>query len=183
MTMNPQNIAEEIASRVNCYHIADWAEQLAAHLAVAPTLLLPETPALRHVPLLGRKGVVLVFRYPQAEQHSRSDPQKWALEDVTFFPQEHVEHGRWPYSLPWGLDATGESPDSARSKLSNDTAGGDARDIAAGDRRITYFLSDARAVELTFGPGMRGLERISVSRLGVAMPEAYFKQESPNSFT
>lgn len=176
--MLPQDIADEIASRVNCYGIADWAEQLAANLAIAPALLLPETPVLRHVPELGRKGVALVFRYPQIEHAPRSDPQRWILTDVTFFLQEQADHGRWPYSLPWGLDATNASPESASAKLGNDITGGSARDIAAGDRRVTYFLSDARAVELTFGPGMHGLERISVSRLGIAMPEAYFNNSS-----
>lgn len=63
--------------------------------------------------------------------------------------------------MPFGLDARNETPDSAKEKLSDD--------IVAGDLRISYFLPDARVMELAFSPTRKGLAEVRIVRLGAEM--------------
>jgi hypothetical protein len=172
--MTPNTVAEQIAARVNCYGIASWAGKLAKLLEVAPELLLPQRSAKRHIPELKGRGMELVFGYPEDDLAGPYDPERWALLEAQFFVKDRSPYGGWRHRLPLELEPLHETPASAQGKLGKDFAGGTSRDIAKGDTRITYFLPDARAVELQFAPGMQGLARVGFSRLGVPMPESYF---------
>jgi hypothetical protein len=169
--MTPDSLADEIAQRVNCYGLVRWAGELAQTLGIAPALLIPVRPVEKHIPELRDMGLELVFGY-RGELGGIADPERWLLRQVRFHVQAHAAYGAWRQRLPFSLDARNETPASAEGKLGTDRSGGSPREIAHGDTRITYFLPDGRAVELHFAAGMRGLERVGVSRLGKAMPES-----------
>ena len=149
---------QEIADRINRYGIADWLRLLAASLGKNFHDLIPIAPVARHEIELPEWGLTLILSHPHAGHIDAGAPDRWVLESARFNPLAAA--------LPFELDARNETPDSAKAKLSDDTVAGN---IIAGDARISYFLDDARVVELTFASGLKGLTSVQVVRLGGAM--------------
>ena len=159
MTTDATTWSNQIAERINCYGLADWLRQLAAWLNTTPHGLIPVAPVDRLEIDLPERGLHLIFNHPHAGNTAIADFDRWVLEQAIFYPSA---------ALPFGLDAQVETSASAQAKLGDDSAGGSPRNIAAGDRRISCFLDDARVVELSFGPQMTGLTRVWLVRLGRA---------------
>ncbi|MBP1853427.1 hypothetical protein [Rhizobium halophytocola] len=76
-------------------------------------------------------------------------------------------------SMPFSLDPQGETLDSVVTKLTDNIARGSPSAIAAGDRRVSFFLENARVIELTFNEGMEGFSRILMARLGSSISALY----------
>ncbi len=150
------NLSEQIAVRVNCHGIGDWLSWLAVSHGKTFYDLFPIAAAAQHEIPLPQRGVTLVLRHPHAGDAEMADPERWILESAIFDPLTA--------SLPFGLDARSETPDTAKAKLSGD--------IVVRDLRVSYFLPDARVVELTFTPGLKGLTGVQVVRLGAEMEYA-----------
>ncbi|WP_156655665.1 hypothetical protein [Methylobacterium platani] len=69
-------------------------------------------------------------------------------------------------AMPLGLDAARETLATATAKLSTATVGGSPAELAAGDRRISFFIDGGRVIELRFLDGLVGFDRLLVARLG-----------------
>lgn len=83
--------------------------------------------------------------------------------------------GQYPRGdLPFELDTEQETPTSAFTKLGTDTNDLSQTPLAKGDRRQSWFLDDARVIELRWRENLIGLEQVAISRLG--MPQDF--QES-----
>lgn len=166
--MHQHDWSQEIADRINCHGIASWLRQLAAALDKSFHDLVPIAPAARHEIDISEWGITLTLSHPHAGHVEIGDPNRWVLESARFHPLA---------ALPFDLDARNETPDSAKAKLSDDTVAGNS---TAGDLRISYFLDDARVVELTFVPGMKGLANVLVVRLGTGMEYPNAESEALN---
>ena len=169
--MNDKMLADALCTRINCYSLGAWLAELAHHLDVPLSALLPVPPLPRHEFTVPRRGLHLVFAHPHAGHVDVGDPERWELTEAKFFFLPG-EPGVWRDAAPFALDPGTETPASAKQKLSDETSGLSSRAIAQGDRRMSYFLDDARVVELTFRAGMVGLERIHIVRLGSAQDYA-----------
>lgn len=163
--------AQEIAERINCHGIGAWLAELAHGLDVPLPALLPEPPLTQHASSVPSRGLHLVLTHPHAGHVDVGDPERWELTEATFFFLPG-EAGVWRDALPFNLDAQTETPASAQAKLGDDTSGLSPRALVQGDRRMSYFLDDARVVELTFRADMVGLERLHIVRLGSAQDYA-----------
>ena len=151
--MNDADWSNTIATRVNCYGVADWLRLLAGWLEVNPHRLIPVNPASKLTVEVPDRGLQLLLRHPHAGLALVADPDRWVLEQAIFRPPDAT--------LPFGLDAKTETPDSAQAKLSDEVIG-----PALGDSRASYFLDDGRVVELTFGENLIGVTRVWIVRLG-----------------
>lgn len=176
MTTQEIHWAQQIADRINRYGIGRWLAALAENLDVSFSALAPECPSAKYTFTAPRKGLQIVLTHPHADHVDIGDPERWQLTAAKFYLLKG-EFGVWNNTLPFDLNSESETPNSAKNKLSNDTSGFAFQTIARGDRRISYFLDDARVVELTFRFGMVGLECVHVVRLG----SAQFYDEADNS--
>lgn len=168
MNTHQHDWPQEIADRINCRGIAGWLRLFAAALGKNFHDLVPIAPAARHEIDIPEWGLTLVLSHPHAGHVDAGDPDRWVLESARFHPPAAA--------LPFGLDALNETPDSAKAKLSDDIVVGDS---TAGDRRVSCFLDDARVVELSFAPGLKGLTGVQVVRLGAGM-EYVDKENNPS---
>lgn len=148
--MQTVQFSDQIAARINCYGIDGWLTWLAALHQKTFYDLFPIAAAARHEISMPEKGWTLTLRHPHAGHAELADPERWILESAVFDPQSSL--------LPFGLDAERETPDSAKEKLSND--------IVIRNRLISYFLPDARVVELSFASAGTGLTEVRIVRLG-----------------
>lgn len=145
-----QGTMDEIVQRVNCYGVGPWLEQVLVDLG----LVLPITP----VTLPRSAGLVLKL------EASPSMPPSSDRRDGFFIS---LIEGDDTVPAPLGLDSNGETIDSARAKLSRSIAGGSPAELAAGDRRVSFFIDGGRVIELRFKPNLVGFDRIVVARLGI----------------
>ena len=153
------SIANEAYYRVNCYGIGRWLEAFAFGLGVT----LPDvglSPGVRLVTPRSSGVALTLYRLPDPWPATADPRDRIVLERVEFTP---------PTALPLGLDAATETPDSARLKLSSDTAGGSVADLATGDTRISFFMPAARGIELSFDTNLVGFGRVVLARLGIAL--------------
>jgi hypothetical protein len=140
--MNP----DEIAAHVNFYNNGDFLRDL---FAWTVDQWPPARVALRErftVSSLARDLVLICHRVdlPYADEGD-----ELVVNEVVFGPKSKP-----PFSLDW----TGETPAGAREKLCADTAGtGPA---------ISHFMPEGLVVCPTFAPGMVGLAKVVVVRLG-----------------
>ena len=171
-------LSQQIADRINCYGISDWLRLLAGELNMLPHDLIPIQATVRHE--VECNGLCLRFHHPHAGHVTVADPQRWEMAEAKFnlLPGER---GTWREALPYDLDPEAETPESAQQKLSDETSPISSSAIPRGDRRIAYFMDDARVVELTFRAGMVGLERVYIVRLGSAQDYANVSNAPSNS--
>jgi len=160
----PAAWANAIAERVNCYGIGLWLPTLQAWLGVEPEAWLSDQASTPLDIVASARGVVLRMR-PLPSLTTTPAPfrnQHWVLEDALFDGAAARERPS-VCALPFGLDPVAETPASARLKLHTD-------DIVVGKgeakQRMSFFLDDARIVELSFGQDMTGIEQLRVVRLG-----------------
>jgi len=96
------------------------------------------------------------------EAYTKASPEEQpmflVLDNITFDTKKLLEAGE---PLPFGLNYEGETVQSAMQKLKTDDT---TEHLATGDGRISFFLDDARVVELTFSEDGR-IINILVSRL------------------
>jgi len=85
-------------------------------------------------------------------------PMFLVLDNITFDTKKLLEAGE---PLPFGLNYEGETVQSAMEKLKTDDT---TEHMATGDGRISFFLDDARVVELTFSEDGK-IVQILISRL------------------
>ncbi len=149
-------LADELLARINCFGMGAWlGGVLAGSGQVLPDAGLA-SGALRSARLAPGLTVTL-GRVPVPQ----SDPRD-ALVLV------RVE-GDPTAPMPLGLDPVAETLAGAKVKLSANTAGGSPGEVAAGDRRVSFFLDGARVVELRFAPGLVGFDRFVLARLGAPL--------------
>lgn len=152
----PDFSAETLADRVNCHGLGAWIAALGDHAGAVLRAPLGAGRERVAVPLVRLGVTVTLFR---CEEPDLPEDDQVVFHRVAFDPSRGT--------LPFGLRAEAETMESAKLKLSPDTAGGRTVDRRRGDTRVSYFLpQDARAVELTFGPEMVGLAACQVFRLG-----------------
>lgn len=140
---------EELVQRVNCYGVGPWLGQVLADLEVA----FPTAPVT-----LPRSGGLVLKIDALAPAPQSSDRR-----DAFYISLAEADDTVPP---PLGLDATSETIDSARAKLSPSIAGGSPAEIVAGDRRVSFFMDGGRVIELRYKPNLVGFDRIVVARLG-----------------
>ena len=127
-----------------------------------PAEILSETPVRMASSTNAEHGVTLVLHDPAWQEHRTADPECWVLYDVT------LDAAKAP--LPFGLDPWSETPVSAKTKLSVDTAMGRPVDFRRGNYRVTHFLPDNRVVIVGFKPNLVGIETVSLKRIN-EMPD------------
>ncbi len=145
-------LAAEIAVRINRYGIGPWLLALLDQLGlpVPDGLAAPRTRVtLTH----DRAGLELVLY-----RREKTGVPGWAdalvLERARLTPPQAA--------LPYRLDEFAETFATAQTKLSiNHTGPG---------TRVSYFLDEARVVELTFVPGGSGLTSVLLAALGSELP-------------
>jgi hypothetical protein len=166
------SMVQQMADRANCWGMADWLQKLAVLLRLPANELTPINAT--SIPAASSRlnfnppgfGLNVVMFHPHAQSGvTQLDPDRWALERLTFHFIDQGS-GAWQGQLPFGLDATAETPQSAAEKLSDDHTHFPVSFDAAADRRVSYFLHDARVIECVFLPGGAGLERLGIVRLG-----------------
>lgn len=140
--------ADEIAGKTNRFGIGPWLLALIGRLGAG----VPNGLAIARdrVPIDSPSQGLSLIVYRRAEPGSPNWSDALVMERASF--EADVA------ALPFGLDPMAETATSARGKLSSDTAG-------SGDR-VSYFMPDARVVELTFKAGGVGLQSVLVARLG-----------------
>lgn len=159
------SLSQQIADRINCYGISDWLRVLAGEMNMLPHDLIPIQATTRHE--VECNGLCLRFHHTHAGHVTVADPQRWEMVEAKFSLLQG-ERSAWQGVLPFNLDAEAETPESAKQKLSDETSPISSSAIPHSGWRMSYFLDDARVVELTFRVGMVGLDRIYIVRLGSA---------------
>jgi hypothetical protein len=145
--------ADDLAARINRYGFGDWLKTLLARLG-QPTLPDGLAIARQRVEVAApRLGLTLTL-YRRPDAMGPTLPDGIVLERARFAAS--------PSALPYALDARRETPASAATKLgANHTGPGN---------RISYFLADAKIVELSFADSGEGLQSVLLARLGVEEP-------------
>ncbi|WP_157671061.1 hypothetical protein [Chitinibacter sp. GC72] len=165
-------LADGLAQRLNCRQIGDWLNALALTFAVPISALLPTPTVQSHH--FSAAGLTLTLSHPHAGHVEEGDPNRWLITDVKLDVLGQ-SGARWGYPLPFGLDAQTETPSSAQQKLGDNTTELSARDLAVGDRRQSFFLDKALVIEIVWRPELKGIERITMVRLGgelLQMPDS-----------
>lgn len=171
-TLEINELADNIAQRLNCRQIGDWLNALALTFAQPISALLPIPAAENHI--FNTNGLKLTLSHPHAGHVEAGDPDRWLITDAKFDVLGQ-SGARWDYPLPYSLNALSETPASAQQKLGDNTTEVSARDLARGDRRQSFFLDNALVIEIVWRPELRGIERITLVRLGgelLQMPES-----------
>lgn len=144
--------SDELAEIVGCTGISGWLSQLGPWLGFAADAFPPKSP-MRFAEFENEeKGIRLMLHYPFWDRATSCDPENWT---VHWF---RCDAYRAP--LPFGLDATRETPASARAKLCDDIA--DFPRL----RTVTHYLEDARVVSVEFKPDYVGIAGVTMTRLG-----------------
>ena len=148
--------SDELADLVYCTGVASWLAQLGPWLGFDADTFPPKNP-LRFAEFESQeKGIKIVLHYPFWERGSFCEPQNWTI--------HQLDYDAYHAPLPFGLDALRETPQSARAKLSEDTA-------SFPDRwTVTHYLNDARVVAVEFRRGWVGIAAVHMTRLGGAVP-------------
>ncbi len=143
---------DEIIERVNCYGVGTWLALVLADIGLA-------APAHggSFVTLPRSAGLLLKIEFLESALQS-SDPA-----DAFYIS---LAEGNELVPPPRGLERTDETIDTARAKLSPSIVGGSPSELAAGDRRVSYFMAGGRVVELRFNSSLVGFDRILIARLG-----------------
>ena len=152
--------ANSISDRINCYCIGPWLtsvlEQLGGNLPDG--LAIPRNRVQLSIPA---HGLRLTF-FRRAERSGDDWTESVVLDQAVFSPANA--------KLPFDLDPTSETLASSRVKLSNDMVGN--------NERTSFFLTDARVVELTFCEGGTGIVQVLVARLGCELKFGELRQPS-----
>ena len=135
-------------------------------LGLESHVLMPEPPtSINHE----HHGLSLQLVHPHAGEVAVGDPERWLIRRLLW--SADPESGEWRHALPFGLDAAHETPATAALKLQAEGLGLNAADMAAGDRRQTFFLEEGLVLELAWCGGLSGLERVTAARLGSELLE------------
>lgn len=169
-TLDSASLADALCQRINCRNIGVWLLELAATLELPPVALMPEPPVARHDIVVPHRGLRLVLTHPHAGDVDVGDPDRWLITEAQFGLSGQFD-ANWREALPFGLDATSETPETIVTKLGSEADGLSKKALAAGDRRQSYFMDDALVVEVTWKPELKGLERIWIVRLGAELLE------------
>ncbi|KUZ85502.1 hypothetical protein WI40_33125 [Burkholderia ubonensis] len=169
ISMDRDDIANEIFARIGCFDIAAWLSELAETLAIDRFELMPVPAVESKVVTVSQQGLTLTLHHPHAGYVEEGDPARWVLTNAEFNVAGGND-GNWAGALPCGLDKHASTPESASAILGDATSGLTPADIAAGDLRQTYFLNDGRVVEITWSRTLVGIERLHMAKLGVHMP-------------
>jgi len=152
----------EASQRIGCCGISDWLPDFASWAELTPFECPPSTLAAKIDYTSVSRGLKITLLYPFADRASFADSQAWVLYGM------QIDAAALP--LPFGLDVHGETPKSARRKLSDDTAFGRSVDLRDGNHRIVHYLADGRVVGVIFKPSMVGIEGLHLQRI-VTMPD------------
>ncbi|SDA32877.1 hypothetical protein SAMN02799622_05345 [Methylobacterium sp. UNC378MF] len=153
MTVTP-TLMDEAVQRINCYAVGAWLERLLTAAGQPLPAAAGPTPGIALPRVSG-----LVFRIG-------SVPAQPSLSDSRDLFHLITIEGNGTAPMPLGLDAAAETISSASAKLSQSVVGGSSAELASGDRRISFFMSGGRVIELRFGPSLVGFDRILIARLG-----------------
>lgn len=147
--------SDELADLVYCTGVAGWLTQLGQWLGFGTEVFPPKDP-LRFAHFENKeKGIKITLHYPFWDCAPFCDPQNWTIHQLDY----DAYHAR----LPFGLDALRETPETAKAKLSDDTA-------SFPDRwTVTHYLNDARVVAVEFRPDWLGIAAVHMTRLGGAV--------------
>ncbi|WP_162561258.1 hypothetical protein [Methylobacterium terrae] len=147
-------LMDEAVRRINCIAVGAWLEAWLAALGLPlPTAFGPTGEAVtpRASGLVLRIGAL-------ARAQGLPDPRDRlhliAIEADASAP------------MPLGLDPDGETLATATARLSSSIVGGSPGELAAGDRRVSFFMEGGRVIELRFLDGLVGFDRLLVARLG-----------------
>lgn len=157
-------LADAICDHIGCLGMAQRLPKLARALNVATDVVMPAPPRSPHVVDLPAQGLRLVLRHEGQDAQTSDDPDLWVITDAQF-------RAPWGCGVPFELNVQTETPDWAAHKLGGETQPCTAKALAQGDRRQSYFLDDARVVEIVWKPRLIGIERIGVARLGRALDQ------------
>lgn len=148
--------SEELARLVYVVDIEGWLRQLGAWLGLPIGEFPPSAPA-RFVHVENKEmGIHFVLHYPFWDSATHCDPRCWTIHQLDF------DAASAP--LPFDLDKTRETPETARAKLSDDTA-----DFLADRNTVTHFLDDGRAVAVEFDATLVGIKAVHMTRIGGAV--------------
>lgn len=152
----------EAAQRIGCCGLAEWLLEFASWAELTPTECPPSGLAKKVDYASLSRGLKMTLLYPFAERAASADPQAWVLYDL------EIDASRLP--LPFGLNVSAETPQSAKRKLSADTAFGRSVDFRDGNYRVVHYLPDGRVVGVGFRPTLAGIESLHLQRI-VTMPD------------
>jgi hypothetical protein len=144
--MNP----DDIASRVGCFGMGVFCHDLFDWFGVGWPRALTE-PRERFE-LISSVRLITLKLYRLALTGAQHEWDNIVIEGATFAAGA---------AMPFKLATQNETPASAIGKLSSDTF--------AAQTKISHFMPDGRVVALHFKPGMIGLDRAIVVRLGGAL--------------
>lgn len=151
------SMPQESLDRINMHRLGPWLPAFFNWLGQGQPN--PDTPPGERVVLVSRERGVTATVFRRGDRPAGGDVwSDWVLERVMM--------NATVQPVPFGLNLRAETPDSAVAKLSNDRVFGPIVDPEQGGRQISYFLDDARVIELTFGPHDAGITRIFAARLG-----------------
>ena len=147
---------DDAFDRINCFGIGAWLATAFEELGQTwpPSSLKPDTDYVT------QRSRGLVFAISRI---------------ATSLPNWHDElvlariEGDATAQMPLTLDPRMETLASTEEKLSPTAIDGSPADVAVGDCRVSFFLNDARVVELRFLPNLVGFDRILMARLGAAL--------------
>lgn len=142
------NIADDIFEKINCFGVGHWLGDLALKLGFdlqGQNL----SPGSFHTTNPGRGLILTIGRTDQSVPDNKDALYLYRVQGGPSAP------------MPFGLNPVEETLSSAMSKLSRDTAGGEAS-----DRRVSFFLNEGKVIELQFNEGMTGFGKILMAGLG-----------------
>lgn len=152
----------DAAQRIGCCGLAEWLPDFAVWAGLMPAKCPPSGLAGKVEYASVSHGLKMTLLYPFAERAASADPQAWVLYDL------EIDASRLP--LPFGLNVSAETPQSAKRKLSADTAFGRSVDFRDGNYRVVHYLPDGRVVGVGFRPTLAGIESLHLQRI-VTMPD------------
>jgi hypothetical protein len=160
--IDKSTLATDVASRVGCYGVGTWLVELAAGLNLKAEALMPQNVSAPNLIDLPESGLCLTLSHRENLTNEFTGLDRWLISDIAITQNWSLP---WPFNLP--VDTA--TVESVSTLLGSNTSGLQGRNIEKGDLRQTYFLTDGRAVGITWRVGLVGFSAMHICRLGIPL--------------
>jgi hypothetical protein len=161
-SITEDNIGDMLADKVGRLGVHEWLVQMAEFLGAEISELLPNQLKATHIVEWPHFGLNLTLHYHANAAELTLSEARWIISDA-------ILNRDWAWRWPFDIDMDNCTPEQLASKLSQDISGSDQRPVNASNMRQTYFLSDGRAVGITWNSDRRGFQAMHICRLGLPL--------------